>query len=407
MRITQCSCLSLTPLEIRRDKKHYIVEDPSSGEFYEMPEVCIDAIHLINLGKPLGEIETQLIEKYPKEEVDLLGFAEQLLELQLIAEIDGLKVAGQGKKEENLGFFWVSPRWGRFFFKKETYFVYVILFLVDLFLFISHPTLFPHYKDLFIFKLMCLNIPTWMIISFCLVLIHEFGHVLATRAYNLPTRLGIGHRLFLVVFETDMSSVWKLPSKDRNVLYLAGLCFDTTILFFALACQLAFANGSGIFLGILHVIVFDTFIRMVYQCSVYMKTDLYYLVENVTGCYNLMENAQQLIRKWLPFGRRISEHDVVFAEERKTVLVYSIFYFIGVGLTLLLFIVYYIPQLVYALKKVLPGFLEGPAAIHFWDAALFSVQLLIGLLLLLYSWRKKYLTSGNLMPRTARGKRST
>jgi hypothetical protein len=210
------------------------------------------------------------------------------------------------------------------------------------------------------------------------------------RAKNLPTRLEVGHRLFLVVLETDMSAVWKLPAKDRNVLYRAGLCFDTVILSLALFGQLIFANGSGIFLSIMNIIILDTFIRMVYQCCIYMKTDLYYVFENTSGCYNLMENAQDMIRKRITFLKERSSEEVVFTGERKTVIIYSIFYLIGVALTITLYFMFYLPQLLYAWKKVFPGFSEGPTTFSFWDAMLFLVQIIIGLSLLLYSWRKKY-----------------
>ncbi|WHY87405.1 hypothetical protein QNH39_05995 [Neobacillus novalis] len=390
MNLTHNSRLLLVPLDIHKDKKHYIVEDKTSSEFYEMPEVCIDAIELINNGETLGEIELLLKEKYPNEEVNLIDFVEQLIKMELVSELDGVKLEKRDTKKESLGFLWLSPQIGKFFFNKFSLFLYAVLFIGNAFLFIAKPSLFPHYKDLFIFDLMVLNIPAWMVLTFILVLIHEFGHILAMRAQNLPTKLEVGHRLFLVVLETDMSSIWKLSSKDRNVLFLAGLCFDTVILSLALISQLIFANGSGIFLSIIHVVVLDTFIRMVYQCCVYMKTDLYYLFENVSGCYNLMENAQQAIRKKLPFLNSKVTEEVVFAGEKTTVFVYSIFYFIGVALTVSLFAIYYIPQLLFALKKVLPGFLLGLDSLPFWDAMLFSLQILIGMLLLLYSWRKKY-----------------
>jgi len=391
MSITLKSRLSLVPHQIIKDKKNYIVEDISSNEFYEMPEVCIAAIDLINSGKTLEEIEMQLKDKYPNEEVDLLDFAEQLLNLQLIAEIDGVKFETKKNNKESLGFSWISPWFGKFFFNKISYFFYIALFIINVFLFILNPSLFPKFKDLFIYDFMALNIPIWMVLSFLLVLIHEFGHVLAMRAQNLATKLEVGHRLFLVVLETDMSAVWKLPSKDRNVLYLAGLCFDTVILSLALTSQLVFANGSGIFLGIMKVIVLDTFIRMVYQCFVYMKTDFYYVIENVTGCYNLMENAQNVLEKWFPFQKTISTEDVIFEGERKTVFVYSIFYSVGVALTVALFAFFYFPQLLFAWKKILPGFSGGLTSIPFLDAVLFSLQILIVFGLLLYSWRKKYL----------------
>lgn len=390
MEITIRSFLTLVPIEIRKEKKHFIVEDIISGEYYEMPKICIDAISLINNGESLADIEQHLNEKYPNEEVDLIDFADQLLQLQLIAEIDGVKVTLTEKKTEQLGYQWISPRLGKFFFNKMTIVFYFGLFIVNVVLLVSHPRLFPHYKDIFISDYMVLNIITWLVVTFCTVLIHEFGHILAMRANDLSTRLEVGHRLIFVVLETDMSSVWKLPSKGRNVLYLAGLCFDMLILSIALISQLFFTNGSGISQSIMAVVVLDIFIRLVYQCCIYMKTDLYYIFENVTGCYNLMENAQQMIIKWFPFIKSKTTEEVVFAEEKRVIFTYSIFYFIGVTLTLTLYVFFYVPQLLFAVKRVMPGYLEGPTSLSFWDATLFTVQMLIGFLLLIYSWRKKY-----------------
>ncbi len=49
-----------------------------SGDFFEMPAVCIDAIHLINQGEPLDKIERQLEAQYPEEEVALVGLLNSL-----------------------------------------------------------------------------------------------------------------------------------------------------------------------------------------------------------------------------------------------------------------------------------------------------------------------------------------
>ncbi|WML38392.1 hypothetical protein RCG19_14325 [Neobacillus sp. OS1-2] len=389
MTITLDSNLLLTPLNIRKDKKNYIIEDIDSGEFYEMPEVCIEAINLIGVGKHLGDIEKKLKDKYPNDDVDLLDFAEHLLELQLIEEIDGVKVERQVQQKERLGFSSISPKVGKFFFNKISYLLYLSLFVVNIILVIVKPSLFPHYKDIFVFDIMVLNVVVWMTISFILVLIHEFGHILAMRAHNLPTKLGIGHRLFFVVFETDMSSIWRLPSKDRNVLFLAGLCFDTVILFIALICQLIFPNGIS--LSLTTLAVFDIFTRIVFQCCIYMKTDLYFVFENVSGCYNLIENANQTIRKWFPFLKFSANDEVEFESERRTIFFYSIFCVVGVGLTIFLYAKYYIPEIIHAAKILLPGYLQSPTSLVFWDAVVFTLQVGFFLLLLLNSWRKKYL----------------
>ena len=105
MGITLYSRLLLVPIEIRRDKKHFIVEDKTSGEFYEMPEVCIEAIKLMDMGKKLGEIEETLKVDFPNEDVDLLGFSNQLLEMDLIEKIDGEKVEKKETVKESLGFY--------------------------------------------------------------------------------------------------------------------------------------------------------------------------------------------------------------------------------------------------------------------------------------------------------------
>jgi putative peptide zinc metalloprotease protein len=128
-----------------------------------------------------------------------------------------------------------------------------------------------------------------------------------------------------------------------------------------------------------------------FQCCIYMKTDLYFVFENVSGCYNLMENAKQIIRKRFSFLKSKSSEEVVFSGENKTVFIYSLFYLLGFILTVVLYFIYYIPEIIYAGKKLLPGFVQPPTSLLFWDAVVFSLQVSIFIILLLYSWWKKYL----------------
>lgn len=390
MGISLDSRLLLVPIVIRKDKKHYIIEDTLSGDFYEMPKVCVDAINLINQGEQIREIERTLKNNYPTEKIDLIDFTEQLLELELVDEIDGVKLEKKQPLQEGSGVLWIPPKFGQLFFNKFTYPIYVCLFVFNLVLFIIHPSLFPHHKDIFVFDIMVLNVILWMTFTFILVLIHELGHVLAMRAHNLPTKVEVSHRLFFVVLETDMSSVWKLAPKDRNILFLSGLGFDTVLLFIALISQLMFPNITGITHGLMNLAIFDIVLRIIFQFCFYMKTDLYYVFENLSGCYNLMENAQQKIRNQFSFLKSKNGEEIVFSNEKKIVFLYSNFYFLGVAITIFLFFKYYIPEIIFAGKRLLPGFGHKPASLEFWDAVVFSLQVGIFLLLLLYSWRKKY-----------------
>jgi putative peptide zinc metalloprotease protein len=390
MNITLHSRISMVPIEIRKDQKHYIVEDMLKCEYYEMPEVCIETINMINKGSQLVEIERKLKEKFPNEEVDLVDFAKQLYELDLIEQIEGVKIEKKHSPKEQLGLLWISPKLGKFFFNKITVLLYSVIFVLNIVIFILNPSLFPHREDIFVFDIMVVNVIFWLAFTFIFVLIHEFGHVLAIRAHNLPTKLEIGHRMFFVVLLTNMSSVWRLKPKERNILFLGGLCFDTVLLFVSLISQLIFPNGHWFILGLMHLAVFDIVLRMLFQCCFYMKTDLYFVFENVSGCYNLMENAQQTIRQQLSFLKFKSSSEVIFTGENKTVFTYSLFYFLGIVLTIVLYFMYYIPEVIYAGKQLLPGFLQPPTSLLFWDAVLFSLQVSIFLLLLLYSYWKKY-----------------
>ncbi|MHC0036144.1 zinc metalloprotease [Pseudoneobacillus sp. C159] len=383
MKLSFDSKIKLHPLNIRKEAKHFVVEDQLTGEFFEMPEVCIIAIQKITEQVPLEIIETELKYSFPNEDVDILEFVNQLIELEMIEEIDGEKVEIEERKQEKLGLTSISPWVGQLFFNKTTKVIYSILFLFCVSLLVWKPSLFPHYKDLFVFDAMYQNIFLWILVGTLLVLIHELGHILAARAYELPTRLDVSHRLFFVVLETDLSLAWKLAPKDRIFIYLAGICFDTVLLFAALIVQAIIPQADNLVSGILAFIVLDVFIRFIYQCGVYMKTDFYYVLENLTGSYNLMENAKRFI-----FNKK--QEVIAFAGEKKIILTYTVFYFVGIFLTLLLFVFFYIPQMIFAVVKVAPGLASPIKSVAFLDAIFVILQITIGIIMLLYSWRKTY-----------------
>lgn len=388
MKLSLQSQLNLSPVTIRRDNRHYIIEEHVSGDFFEMPAVCIDAIRLIEKEEPLEKIETELQQKYPNEEVDMVAFSSQLLELGLVKEIDGVPVEVKKRNQSPEGFMWIPSWLGSFFFNKGTTLLYFAIIFMNIFLVVANPALLPSYGDLFLFDAMMLNVLVFMGLSLCLILIHESGHILAVRAYDLPARLEIGNRLLFVVFETDLTPAWKLKPKQRNSLYLAGIWFDQVMLFFAFAIMLVFPGGSEFLLGLLSLIVLDLFIKAIYQCCFYMKTDLYYVFENMTGCYNLMENGKAYLSRWIPFLKKDATTET-FEGEKKIVRAYGIFYLCGVVLTVGLFTIYFIPQAFYAYSQVLPELFDPGGNPYFWDAVAFIGQTVLIGGLLCYSWMKK------------------
>ncbi len=353
-----------------------------------MPKVCIDAIEGLIQGKRLADIETLLRTQYPDEIINMEEFVTQLLDFDLVSELNGVGIERKSVVTSFSGFTWIPKNLARFFFNSFTTNLYIIFFIANVGLILFNPTLFPRYSDIFAFDLMLQNMVAWLVITLVLVLLHEFGHVLAVRSEGLPAKIEIGHRLFLVVLETDMSQVWKLPAERRNRLYLAGMYFDFVVLFLALLAQVFTSEGS-IITGLLKLVVLDTFIRLVYQAAVFMKTDLYYVIENKTGCYNLMENGRNFLAQWLPF-LKVTQTET-FDGEEKLVRTYAVFYLAGILLTIAITACYYVPQMMFAVNEMMvPGFTEPLTSIHFWDSVVFLLQIVLVLGLLLYSWTKKY-----------------
>ncbi|TNJ67087.1 peptidase [Paenibacillus hemerocallicola] len=392
MKVTSRSKVMPVELTVRPDRQGYIVEDATAGEFYEMSEPSVQALQRMREGLSLEAIEEELSARFPDEEIDMIGFAEQLLELKLVAELDGIPVRGESDSERSAnakplksgGFGWISEPFARFWFHPVMRLLYVSVIIMNIALFIAKPGLFPQYRDVFLFESMALNSLIWLGISFVLLMLHELGHIMAVRSFGLPAKLGIGHRFLFVVFETEMDGVWRLTPKQRNRAYLAGAGMDQVMLLLCLAVQFALPGEPGFVAKLAAFAALDLVVKLVFQCCFYMKTDLYYVVENGTGCYNLMERS----REWLAVKLRGRGGDPARAIEERAVKWYAVFYAAGYVFTLGMIALFFAPQLIVSLTTVIPRLAFPAEGGPFWDAVVFLAEC-IGLgALLLYSWIK-------------------
>jgi putative peptide zinc metalloprotease protein len=394
--LSKNSTLKLFPITIRKDKINYIIENERTGEFFEMPEICVDAIHWIQDQFSLKEIEEKLVNKYPNEEVDILDFVEQLLELQLVMEVDGVLVEQNIKNNVVKRFNWISPSFAKLIIHRYSIGILFLLVLVNIVLFATDSTLLPNYQVVFLFDSIVLSLVTYLIVSLILLLIHELGHILAMRAYNLPTNLDISNRLLvLIVLETDMTAGWKLPPKKRNVLFLSGVYMEQWILFLTILCKLCLPIEGNLIDSILSIVIFDIFVKTVYQCCFYIRTDFYYLFENVTSCYNIMDHSKNYLKKWLPF-LHVPTTTEPYEREIKYVVIFSIFQVIGVGFTFLILILYSIPQVIYVYANLLPYLFTPENTKNFWEAIFIVGQSIVFLFLLVFTWIKGYKEKRNI-----------
>ena len=114
MELTLNSTVCLHTIQFRKEQNNYIVKDTITGEKYEMPPLWIDALAMMRDGFLLGEIEEKLKEEYPEEEINMLAFTRQLLELELVGMVDGEEIACTKRKEKDY-LAWLRPRVEQFF----------------------------------------------------------------------------------------------------------------------------------------------------------------------------------------------------------------------------------------------------------------------------------------------------
>ncbi|WP_409341187.1 hypothetical protein [Paenibacillus sp. MBLB4367] len=387
--MTSMTSIRLHTLHIRPNGALFTVEDPHSGDFYEMPPICIDAIHMLEEGMPLNRIEEVLRRKYPEEEVDMTSFVEQLMEFGLVKEMDGRKIertetgtAGEGQLS------WIPVRFARLVFNRITQTLFGFLFAANIALLIAFPGLFPRYTDWFVFPSMTANMLVWMAVSLLLLLFHELGHFLAVRAEGLPARIGIGYRLFFIVLETEMNGIWGLPKRRRFLPLLAGLCFDHFVLFSILVWKLSAHDLTGTASGLLTIVIYAVILNMMFQCLFFMKTDLYYVLEQATGNSLLLENSRNWLSGFIPFMRS-KDGAVLYPGEQKAVKWYGVFYAAGLFVSGAILIVYLLPQLFVATVNSFRQLKEPAGSIFFWDGVVFLAQLVLFAGLFVYARRKE------------------
>lgn len=385
--------IEFVPIHIRKDRKHYIVEDITRQEYYEMPEICVEAIDLLQSGHTLEEIEGVLIKKYPDEVVDIQAFLAQLWELKLLKRWGDKVQEIHYVDKPSLSKGTVSTRlqaMGRMMFHPVALCIYVILFLFNVVQVCAGTDRLPIYRDLFVTNSMMVNVFGWSLFGLVSAVLHECGHSLAVAAKGLRSRWRLGHRLFIPVLETEMSQVWTLPVKERYIPFLAGMCVDQVLLALCFGLQIVLPEEMGVN-SWLRLFALHLMLSFLYQLLFFMKTDFYYIVENATGCYNLMENAKEELRRIFGLNRSTRGNEaIVYDGEDSAVRMYSVMYVIGMIISMLVLMFYIIPQLNRAWQLSWSHLQQTPWQPLFWDAVFFYVQLTTGALWVVLSWIRSW-----------------
>ena len=396
------SVIKLRPLVKRRYGKRYIIGNEESEIYVSITPVAYEILKLFEKGLSVKEIKLIVNKRFGNINIDY--FVRNLLKHDFVESIDGKEIKPIPSKKGGLSFDFIPKKFVDILFSKWAYIIYLLVLISSFFILILEPKYLPRYSDYFFID----NISLLFILSFLfgwvLVFIHELAHYLAARSLGIRAKIYFSNRLYFLVAVTDITNIYKVSRKKRYRVYLAGMTVDLLIM--SVLTILLFLSDlgyihlqSGIY-SFFKFLVLLEFLGIIWQFYFFLRTDIYYVVENFFNVTNLSKKAQSyLFNLVLSLSKKHSKKHHHFRihfsskTERRVVKFYSLFYGLGILISLFVFLFYQFPialkLILIALGNMLKGVLTGNKFL-FYDSLIFMFIWLFNQLLLIYIIIKKY-----------------
>jgi hypothetical protein len=282
--------LTVRPLSIVPEDDEFLVGDTQSGVFISIPEVGVVALRELEAGATVAEA-AETASQFAGQDVNVVEFAGVLVETGFVAAVDGAPMDGGLASKPATWVEGVRPELVRPFFSIPAWSVYGGLLALSGSVFLTHQQYWPSFEDVFFSTNPALCIAVIAATSVLLAACHEACHWLGARAAGVAARFRVSRRLFVPVFETDLSQLWSVPRRQRYAPLLAGMAFDSCVLAVALGVRVAWGEGlvdpPPMLVRFLGAVVLVEVVALGFQTLVFLRTDLYAVLITALGCKNL------------------------------------------------------------------------------------------------------------------------
>ncbi|HEX6444939.1 MAG TPA: hypothetical protein VF053_07635, partial [Streptosporangiales bacterium] len=329
------SRVTFVPLRTRRDGDEWLVGCPERGLAVAMPPVGVRAVELLDTGRTVAEASAELTAEVG-EEHDVGGFARELAETGLVAAVDGARVPPPETRRAT--FPWLRPGHVRFMLSPWLPVVAAAVVAAAVAVLAAHPAYAPSYRRLLWTPDGALVLGTSVAAGWLLALVHECAHMLAARAIGVPSRISLGTRLQFLVVQTDMSGIEVAPRRHRLTAYLAGVGTNLVVAAGA-TLLLPVTDPAGVAHRIAAAVAVLALMPLAFECMVFMRTDGFFVLEDLTGCRDLHHDGaayvQYLLRSafaWVRPGGSVRPGDPTVrlrGRERKAVRAYAVVLTLG------------------------------------------------------------------------------
>jgi len=349
----------------------FVVGSAESGEFVSIPSPGVFLIRQLQDGRSVAEVTSSFRSQFG-EDPGLADFLADLGALGFVERVGSTKQV-RTTPERSRGIVLL----GRLGYRHCRWLMSPIITALVVVAWTTLPILlvtvhFPQAEDALVFPSVLVLLVVFVPVAWILLALHELAHSLVARAQGCPAYTRFGNRLWNLVCETDLSSIYSLPRKRRLRALLAGISFDVIVLDICLLLQ---AAHVGVEVSL--VVAYMLFSNLAYQACIFMRTDLYYAISTVIGINNLVPRARAecayLLRMVL---RRPGPRPPATRMERVAIAGYLIGCVVGIGLGAITVVQLIIPATVGVISLAGQAIGRGPADPEFW-AALFVIAFFI------------------------------
>jgi putative peptide zinc metalloprotease protein len=335
--------LTLHPLLVHQEGDAWIVGRQETGQFVEVPAAAVTLLRALEHGESVANAESQVLTVHACK-VDGLAFVRELVGLGFVSSVGG-EPCGDTLTQPSLR--WLRRGHIRWLFTWPAYLVIFAFITWSVLTALLAGNLVPGYHAYFVTSWQGFNVAWGTALVAATIGIHELAHLAAARSEDVHAKIGLGTRLVFLCAQTTVSGLWGVSRKIRLRVYLAGSVSD---LFTISCCLLALRAGhlDGFAGRSLQALMLVLWLGIAGQLEMYMRTDGYFVLQELLRCKNLYHDAWAYLRY---AGRRtifiratprnLDDPTLdIPAHERLPVKIYSVLMLLSTGVTLAIVALY-------------------------------------------------------------------
>ncbi|MFF7449642.1 MULTISPECIES: hypothetical protein [unclassified Streptomyces] len=315
--------VTLHALEFRQDRDEWIVGRQGHDRIVALPPVGVDALRLLEAGHTVGETQERLRADTGRL-IDVGSFVEGLTAAGLVATVGDRSYPAAPLQQPHP---WLDGGRFRWTLHPAVHAAALTVPVLGAAVLLLSSRPLPSFGGLLWSPYGSVNLLVQSAVTWCLIALHELAHLLTARAAGVSARVRLGTRLQFLVAQTEASGIWLKGRRERLTVYLAGLACNGVI---CGACLLAMGLGARSFL--MDVIVMTLVLSFANQCMIFMRTDVYFVLQDLSGCRDLYGDAGRYLRHLARrAGRRLGDDPLraLRPAERSVVRAYALFASVG------------------------------------------------------------------------------